>query len=195
MEQLIGTWGYLAVVLGTFFEGETILVLGGFAAHQGFLRLDLVVASAFAGSLCGDQVWFWVGRRFGRRWLERHPGKAVLVERVAALLDRWGAWFVLSFRFLYGLRSVSPLAIGLSSISARRFTLLNIVSAAVWAGIVGCLGYVFGNAVEVTLGKLKLWEHRIMAAAAIALALYGLHRLIRWHLKKNLPARGGGSVE
>lgn len=187
MEQFIADWGYLAILAGTFFEGETVLVLGGFAAHQGFLRLDLVMAAAFVGSLCGDQVWFWVGRRFGRRWLDRHPGKAVAIERVAALLDRWGAWFVLSFRFLYGLRSVSPVAIGLSQITAIRFSLLNLVSAAIWAVAVGGLGYAFGNAVEGVLGKLKVWEHRIEAALVIALVVYVVHRLVRGYLRKRAP--------
>ena len=127
----------------------------------------------------GDQTWFWVGRRFGRRWIERHPGRAADAERVARLLDRWGDWFVLSFRFLYGLRTISPLAIGLSSISAYRFALLNAISAMVWAGVVSGLGYLFGHAVESALGKLSHWEHRIMAAAAVALVLFVVHRLIR----------------
>jgi membrane protein DedA with SNARE-associated domain len=187
MEELIGQWGYLAIVVGTFFEGETILVLGGFAAHQGVLRLDLVMASAFVGSMVGDQVWFWVGRRFGRRWLDRHPGKAVALERVGRLLDRWGAWFVLTFRFLYGLRSISPVAIGLSSISALRFTILNMISAAIWAVTVGALGFVFGKALESALGRLQAWEHRILAALGLAAVLYGLHRLVRTILRRRVP--------
>ncbi len=186
MEDFLGHWGYLAVLVGTFLEGETVPVLAGFAAHQGFLRLDLVMACAFAGSLVGDQTWFWVGRRFGRQWMERHPGRAADAERVAKLLDRWGDWFVLSFRFLYGLRAISPLAIGLSSITVRRFALLNVISAAVWAMVVGSLGYLFGNAIESVLGRLVQWEHRIMAAGAVALVLFLIHRLVRRRtLKRN----------
>lgn len=177
MEQLIADWGYLAIIVGTFFEGETVLVLGGLAAHQGFLRLDLVIATAFAGSFCGDQMWFWVGRRFGRRWLERHPGKVPLIERGTRLLDRWGAWFILSFRFLYGLRSISPMAIGLSSISAVRFAFLNLIAALVWAVAVGWLGFLFGNVLERFLSQIQMWEHLFLAALAIALVLFGLYRL------------------
>jgi membrane protein DedA with SNARE-associated domain len=195
MESLITQWGYLAVLVGTLFEGETVLVLGGFAAHQGYLRLDLVVASAFAGSLCGDQLWFWVGRRFGRRWMERHPGKVGAIDKVTALLDRWGGWFVLSFRFLYGLRSVSPVAIGLTSIPALRFAGLNLIAAAVWAAAVGTLGYVCGNAVEAILGKLEHWEHRILVAGAIILVLFALHRLVKQLLWRKLPAEKIAKIE
>lgn len=184
MEELIARFGYLAVLAGTFFEGETVPVLAGFAANQGLLRLDLVMLCAFAGSFCGDQLWFWIGRRYGKKWLAKHPKSAAAADKVGRLLDRWGDWFVLSFRFLYGLRAVSPVAIGLSSISALRFAVLNLISAAVWAVAVGSLGYAFGQAIEGMMGRLKVWEHRILAAAAIALAVYVLHRVVKARLQK-----------
>ncbi len=184
MEELIARFGYLAVLAGTFFEGETVPVLAGFAANQGLLRLDLVMLCAFVGSFCGDQLWFWIGRRYGKTWLAKHPKSAAAADKVGRLLDRWGDWFVLSFRFLYGLRAVSPVAIGLSSISALRFAVLNLISAAVWAVAVGSLGYAFGQAIEGMMGRLKVWEHRILAAAAIALAVYVLHRVVKARLQK-----------
>lgn len=192
MEELIARFGYLAVLAGTFFEGETVPVLAGFAANQGLLRLDLVMLCAFAGSFCGDQLWFWIGRRYGKKWLAKHPKSAAAADKVGRLLDRWGDWFVLSFRFLYGLRAVSPVAIGLSSISALRFAVLNLISAAVWAVAVGSLGYAFGQAIEGMMGRLKVWEHRILAAAAIALAVYVLHRVVKARLqKKKAPSPEG----
>lgn len=186
MEHLIAEYGYWAVLAGTFFEGETVPVLAGFAAHEGMLRLDLVMLCAFIGSFTGDQVWFWVGRRYGKTWLAKHPKSAVAAERVGRLLDRWGDLFVLSFRFLYGLRAVSPIAIALSSISVIRFAALNLVSAAVWAVAVGSLGYVFGQAIEGMMGRLKVWEHRILAALAIALVIFVVHRLVRARVKKKV---------
>lgn len=186
MEQLIAEYGYWAVLAGTFFEGETVPVLAGFAAHEGLLRLDLVILCAFIGSFTGDQVWFWGGRRYGKVWLAKHPTSAAAAERVGRLLDRWGDWFVLSFRFLYGVRSISTVALGLSSISAIRFAVLNMISAAVWAVVVGCLGYLFGQAIEGMMGEIKAWEHRILAALAIALALFVIHRLVRRKVKKKV---------
>ncbi len=184
MEQLVAQYGYWAVLAGTFFEGETVPVLAGFAAHQGLLRLDLVMLCAFAGSFAGDQVWFWVGRRYGKRWMAKRPGSAAAAEKVGRLLDRWGDGFILSFRFLYGLRAVSPVAIGLSSVSTWRFGVLNLISAAVWAVVVGAVGYLFGDAIEGVLGELKHWEHRIFAGLGIAVALFVLHRLVRRRTRK-----------
>jgi membrane protein DedA with SNARE-associated domain len=190
MEHLIAEYGYWAVLAGTFFEGETVPVLAGFAAHEGILRLDLVMLSAFVGSFCGDQVWFWVGRRYGKTWLAKHPKSAAGAARVGRLLDRWGDWFVLSFRFLYGLRAVSPVAIAMSSISAVRFAVLNLISAAVWAVAVGSLGYLFGQAIEGMMGRLKVWEHRILAALAIALVIFVIHRLVRARIKRKGAPEG-----
>ena len=191
MEEMIAQWGYPAILLGTFFEGETVLLLGGFAVHQGYLHLDLVIGSAFLGSLAGDQVWFWVGRRFGRQWITRHPARAASVAGVTRVLDRWGAWFILTFRFFYGLRTISPIVIGVTSVSALRFTVLNIVAAALWATAGGLLGFLCGNAIEATLGKVHSLEHWLLAAAAIAVMVYGLQWLARRLLTARNDAAGG----
>ncbi len=62
LESFIQTYGYLALLVGTFLEGETILVLAGFAAHLGYLNLPWVILVAFVGTLSGDQLFFYLGR-------------------------------------------------------------------------------------------------------------------------------------
>lgn len=59
MEQLLNDYGYLALFIGTFLEGETILVLAGIAAAHDFLDLKTVIIVAFIGSYCGDQLWYF----------------------------------------------------------------------------------------------------------------------------------------
>lgn len=68
MEALVARYGYLAVLVGTFLAGGTILVLAGFAAHRGWLELPFVLLAAFAGSAAGDQFYFTIDRRRGRAW-------------------------------------------------------------------------------------------------------------------------------
>lgn len=195
MEHLVAEFGYVAVLAGTFFEGETVPVLAGFAAHQGLLRLDLVMVCAFLGSFAGDQTWFWLGRRYGKAWMDKHPRTAAASERVGRLMDRWGDGFVLVCRFLYGLRSAGLIGIALSSISPVRFAVLNMVSAMVWAVTVGGLGYLFGQALQGMMGEVKHWEHRILAAAAIALAVYVLHRLVRRRMRRKGASDGDAPTD
>lgn len=188
LQQLIEQYGYLAVLVGTFFEGETVLVLGGFAAQHGFLRLDLVMLVAFIGSFCGDQLWFLLGRRYGRRWLARRPLMAERAARVTRLLDRNATLFILGFRFVWGLRTVSPMAIAISNVSPLRFFVLNLIAAAIWAVAVGLLGYLFGHAVEVALGHLRQVEEWLLAAALLAGLCYLVGRLIWLRIRRKTDA-------
>src|SRR5215467_8105120 len=101
LESLIGRYGYLAILVGTFLEGETILVLGGFAAHRGLLELPGVMLSGFIGSLLSDQIFFYLGRRHGSAWLARRPKWRAGVERVRPIINRHATLLNLVFRFLY----------------------------------------------------------------------------------------------
>ena len=62
LTSLIEDYGYLALLIGTFLEGETILVLAGFAAQRGHLEIEWVIVVAFIGSFSGDQLFFYIGR-------------------------------------------------------------------------------------------------------------------------------------
>ena len=67
LEELVANYGYTAVAIGTFLEAETILLLGGFAAHRGLLELPWVIVCAFLGSFVGDQAFFYIGRMNGEK--------------------------------------------------------------------------------------------------------------------------------
>jgi membrane protein DedA with SNARE-associated domain len=178
LEEAVNRWGYGIVLLWTFLEGETVLLMAGFAAHRGWLRLDGVVAAAFAGSLAGDQILFHVGRRWGRRFLETRPRWKSRVDRVHALLERWRDLYVVGFRFLYGLRTVSPLVIGTGEIRSSRFLGLNALGAALWASTFGIAGYLCGSALQSAVAEVKRYELTVLGAmAATGLALWLRRRL------------------
>lgn len=182
LTELIERFGYLVILVGTFFEGETVLVLGGFAAHHGHLTLPGVILAAFLGSYAGDQVWFHLARRYGRSWVARRPRLLDRVERVRMRLGNHADWFVLTFRFLYGIRSVGPMALAMSGYPPRRFLLLNGIAAAVWAVVVGWAGYLFGRAFELLLGEVKDMQLKVLGAllAAAGAALIGHWLYRRW---------------
>jgi len=178
LESLVASYGYLAVLLGTFLEGETILVLAGFAAHRGYLQLPWVMAAAFAGTLAGDQLYFYLGRLRGKSLLAKRPHWQRKSERVLALLDRHQTLVILGFRFTYGIRTVAPFVIGMSRVSPLRFAVLNGLGAAVWAIAIGWLGYVFGHALEAALGEVKRYEEWVLGGIAVAgAAVWAVHLL------------------
>jgi len=180
LETLIATYGLAAIVVGTFVEGETIVVLAGLAAHRGYLPLHAVILAAFAGTFAGDQLYFYLGRWRGASLLERRPGWAARVERTRRVLDRHHVAFILGFRFLYGLRTVSPFVIGMSGVSRRRFLLLNTLGGLAWSVSIVMLGYLVGESAEALLGQLHEVEVWLFAGvAAVGLGLWLAHLLRR----------------
>lgn len=170
LEHLIQQYGYVAIFVGAFLEGETVLVLGGFAAHRGFLDIWFVILAAFLGSLAGDQTWFFIGRFKGMPFVERRPAWKGRSERVLDLLHRYHIPLLLGFRFLYGLRNPIPFVIGASGFSPWRFLIYNTIGAAIWATVIGFLGYIFGQAMTLFLADVKRYERW----GLVAIALVGL---------------------
>ncbi|MBI3453023.1 MAG: DedA family protein [Rhodospirillales bacterium] len=180
LADLIATWGYPAIFVLTFFEGEMAVIAAGFAASRGYLTIEGVALAAFLGTLAGDQLYFHLGRRYGGRLLGRFPRFAGPAARAAALLHRYSTWYILAFRFVYGIRTVSPFVIGAAGIGRLRFAILNALSAAIWAVAVAAAGYVFGAAVELLIGDIKRIEiyvlGAILAAGAIGIAIAHIRR-------------------
>ena len=166
LQELISNYGYAAIAVGTFFEGETILILGGFAAHRGYLELPWVVVSAFLGTLFGDQLYFYIGRSKGVSAIAERPGWKEKSEKVFRLLNKHQTWLILGFRFFYGIRTVTPFLIGASGVNPMRFLVLNTVGGLVWAVAVGTLGYLFGQTLELIVADLKKYE--LFAFAGVA---------------------------
>lgn len=168
LQYFIETYGYAAVILGTFLEGEMILVLAGFAAYRGYLELEWVMLCAFIGSLTGDQLYFYIGRHFGAPIIRKRLSWQASADHVYRLLERHQVILILSFRFLYGVRSVAPFAIGASRRVPRlRFFALNAVGAAVWAVTVAWGGFLFGKTLQLLFEDVRRYEIYALVALVI----------------------------
>lgn len=121
------SYGYLAVFVGTLLEGESILLAAGFAAHRGLLDLPVVIVVAVLGATLGDQLAFLLGRWKGRALIARFPSLAKQQPRVHELLEGHATLFILTLRFLYGLRIAGPMLLGTSRVAILRFVVLNVI--------------------------------------------------------------------
>ncbi|RAU49588.1 MULTISPECIES: DedA family protein [unclassified Pseudomonas] len=177
--SLLAHYGYWAIFIGCLLEGETILILGGLAAHQTSLRLVDVIVVATLGGMIGDQILFWIGRSFGPRLLPRLHRKQAAIDRVSDLIKRYPTASIFSVRFLYGMRLVGPLVIGASRLSPFRFAVINLLGAGVWATLFVMAGYWAGQALEHLLGNLKPYRLPIILGVVViaaGVALYRHHR-------------------
>jgi len=140
-----GHYAYLGAFIWAFFEGETfVLAAAALGATTGAVDPWLLFFSVWFGSFLGDQTWFTLGRRYGPRIVRRIKGADEKVARVNDLLQRYGTWFILSFRFLYGIRNVASAACGLAGLNWARFAALNFIAAGLWAASFVAAGWFLG---------------------------------------------------
>jgi len=170
-----GAWSYAITFVWTFFEGETFVLFAGFAAAAGLINAPLLLVAAWLGSFAGDQCYFWIGRHFGLKLLERRPAWRARVDIALGWLRRFDAGFILTFRFIYGIRNISSFALGISGIPWRRFMILNFIAAGIWSISFVSAGYFFGHASEKFLGpQLR------MAMLGVFVAVVGTIFFVIW---------------
>jgi len=179
MEAFIEQYGYAFVAVGTLFGGETVLAMGGFAAHRGYMLLPWVVAAGCLGNFTENQVWFFLGRRYGTTVIDRHPSWKVRIDKMDSWLTRYRVLAVIGVRFLAGFRTAGALAIGMSDIPTVRFVVLNLVASLLWAIVVAAAGYFFGTAVQALMGDVKDLELFLLALIG-ATGVAGWLYLRRW---------------
>ena len=168
---------YLLVVVWTFFEGETIvLVIAAIAAEESHnISLVILAISAISGTLCGDQLFYYLGRRFGTPFLIARPKLAAKADWALTLVRTRETVFILSYRFIYGVRNVSPFVIGASGIPPARFLLLNVLASTVWAASFVVGGYLLGRAMQIWLEDYKL--HVLGGVVCLIAGIYAYHHV------------------
>ena len=155
VETLINEYRYLALMVGTFFEGETAILLASSLIYKGFFSGPHTIVFAFAGSFISDWLYYLVGRLNGKLFIERRPKLQMKVFPVTNFFQRNRVQILLTYRFLYGFRVIIPLVIGMSGIRPKTYFFYTIVSGFIWASTVSLLGYVIGRTFNVTTNGIK----------------------------------------
>ena len=171
LPELLHQYGYLMIFFGTLVEGETLLMLGGYFAHSGYLHLGGVIATAFVGAVCGDQIFFHIGRNHATRLFQRFPRLHDKVLIAVHRAERHQNLVVLGMRFLWGLRIALPLAMGMTRMNGQKFFWLNLVSAAVWAALFASLGYGTSSLIHQLVDDLHRYEWWIVGALLVGAAI------------------------
>ena len=185
---LIDLYGYYAVAVGAFLEGETVLALAGFAAYRGYLDFWTVCAVAATCGFLGDQCYFFLGRHQGCRVLARFPGAEARAQRFDAMLARWHAPLIIGIRFMYGFRILGPVMLGMGRVPAWKFMVFNFIGAAIWAPLITAIGYLFGSALQSMLRDLKhVEEWAVGAIVVIGLGICLIHWLRGRSHRKKVP--------
>jgi len=172
MEEYIARYGYIAIVIGTFFEGETTVLLGGIFSKLRYMELDHVMAWAFLGTFAGDCTFFFLGKVFGRNIIHRYEFLRSKIPLANGIMKRYGNFIIFLVRFFVGVRGIILLLLGCTDIRRRTFFLYSTISAGLWSIVVSSIGYLFANVVYIFVQDIRKYEVYIVPAIIAIVAIF-----------------------
>jgi membrane protein DedA with SNARE-associated domain len=202
IQHLVEKYNYLfygLTFLWTFLEGETFVIFAGALSVPGLggtgnpalVNIYWLILAAWIGSFCGDQLYFFLGRKFGRRILNRFPKIEGGVQLAIDMLHKYHTIFILTYRYMYGVRNFASLGMGMSDLSWPRFASLNIIAAFLWANSFAWGGYALGYFAASALGKINFTYILI----GVLVFVFGVFALIHWRGKKRFKQKVAQTVK
>jgi len=156
-----------------------LTLFAGYAASSGVFGLGTLIIVCWLGSFTGDVVRFWIGRRFGTRWLGNFPRLERAVQIAARLADRHYLWMILFHRYPHGIRGVAGFAYGISQLPWSTFLALNFVAAGLWSCTAVAAGYAFGQFSEKVMNDASSGLGIVMLVVFLGLSWMLSRRLER----------------
>jgi membrane protein DedA with SNARE-associated domain/membrane-associated phospholipid phosphatase len=189
--EKLGSWTYLLVGALAFLEtgafvgliapGEFTILVGGVVAGQGRIDVMALIALVWVCAVAGDLTSYFLGRRLGRGFMERHgPKVKITPERLAQVegfFDRHGGKAILIGRFVGLVRAVAPFLAGSSRMPLRRFVPYDVVGAGLWGTTFVVLGYIFWHSFDQVASIAK--KGALALGCAIALG-FGIYAAVKW---------------
>jgi len=180
--ELLRDYGYFAIMVGTFFEGELIMLAAGIAAAAGVLSVPGVIGAGMLGVFASDTVCFLLGRLFGAQLGRWFPSLFARLGRVFHLMERYDHKLIVGYQFFPGLCTITPMAFGMTRISIVRFLALDVVGNAGWTLAFTFGGYFCG---EAALRFAKQFDRLTLIATGVVVLGAAWYAYQRWHAKPN----------
>jgi membrane protein DedA with SNARE-associated domain len=180
-------WSYAIVfgvaALDAFFPlvpSETTVIAAGVLAANGDLRIELVFLAAATGAICGDNVSFWLGKKFGEPVAEKifKGERRRHLDRAHALLEERGGYLIVIARFIPGGRTAATFSAGSLNWPWKRFIKFDVLAGVIWGAYASLLGYFGGKTFENSPFK------GFIVAFSLALAITFTVEIVRWIRKR-----------
>jgi membrane protein DedA with SNARE-associated domain len=145
MEELIKDWGYIALFAYSFGGGFVGLIVAGVLSFAGDLNIYISIAVAATSNFLGDQFLFFLARKnksYAKDMMKNYGRKIALAH---VMMRKYGSLVVFIQKYIYGIKTLIPLAMGLTKYSSIKFTIFNIIATIVWAIVVGYGSYAAGE--------------------------------------------------
>ena len=189
MEQffldLLKEYGYIVLFFWSILEGELGLLMGGIMCHTGDMNLPIAIFVAGLGGFSGDQIYFYIGR-YSKKYIHKKLHKQKRKFAIAHLLLKKYGWPIIFIqRYMYGLRTIIPMSIGLTRYSASKFAIINLLSAWTWAALTIIPAYIFGEEILKVLEYAKQhWYFALPIVGAFLVGVYFVFKSIEDRIEK-----------
>ena len=195
-QQFLEQYGYWAVFIWTFIEGETVFIVAAALAGAGLMDPTKVIVIAASGAFAGHLFYFGLGHWRGMQiiqalpFLRNHYPKAKQI--MDKYLDQHGNWTIFIFQYLYGTRLVAAILFGCSSISFWRFFWLQIVNCISWAIVIYAAGHFLGMAALAVVHRFGLIGLLVAIAIIAIIGLVCYFKFGHHHVRKHLVLKDTG---
>jgi membrane protein DedA with SNARE-associated domain len=167
--EFLKEYSYPILFLWSMMEGETGLIMAGILSHTGDMNLWISILVAGIGGFVGDSIYFFIGRlnkKYVSKKLKKHRRKFALAY---LLLKKYGWLIIFVQRYMYGMRTIIPIAIGMTKYSTVKFLIINFISAIIWASITILLAWYFGEELIRFLESIKEYWYLLIPLLVIFL--------------------------
>lgn len=172
MEELIRDWGYIALFAYSFGGGFVGLVFAGILSYAGDLNLYICILVAGVSNFLGDQFLFFLARKnksYAKDMMKKYGRKIAMAH---LLMRKYGSFVVFFQKYIYGIKTLIPLAMGLTKYSGVKFSILNIFATALWACVVGYASYAAGEVILSSADEFKYVGLGIVAVILLTVSYY-----------------------
>ncbi|HIC43568.1 MAG TPA: DedA family protein [Sulfurimonas sp.] len=170
------TYGYVVLFLYSFGGGFLALMGAGVLSYTGHMDLGTSILVAFTANFIGDLVLFYMGR-YNKKdvmgYLHKHKRKLALSH---LLMKKHGSWVIFLQKYVYGIKTLIPLAIGITKYDLKKFAILNLFASAIWSLVIGLGSFMAGEAIR------SAYEIIALRPWIAPLALISIIALVWWYL-------------
>ena len=145
MEQFIQDWGYIALFLYSFGGGFLALAIAGAFSYAGDLNIYITVIVAGVSNFIGSQFLFYFAK-YNKSYMDetvnKHRRKVAMVK---TMLKKYGSFMIFIQKYIYGVKTLVPLVMGISAYNPFKYTVLNAIASAIWAIVIGYISFTAGK--------------------------------------------------
>jgi len=174
MEDLmhwLSQYGLWVVFFGMIVEGTAVIILSGVLCHLGVLPCEKTYIVAVLGAIAGDQMWYFAGKFYAKKILDKFPNIKKRVEKLKDKIRSKGNILAFSSRFIYGGAVVIPLSLAIYDYPYKKFALFDAIGVSI-ASLLGLtIGYYLSDSYKSLIGSINNIEYLLLAIVIFFIVL------------------------